>query len=173
MSIIECDVPSSDGLSRDLIDHAYFRDSYRVLLDRPDLDITQVFFAIFGHKPIWVKLLLIARNAAARLGGLDVPIVGEILNPVLRDHYAIGEKIGPWPIFFIDGDEIVAGRNNRHLDFRVSVLKTRDGETVSVVVSTICTVHNAFGKIYLFVIAPFHRNGVKLLMANAVAAKRL
>jgi hypothetical protein len=173
MSITECEVPSSGGLGRDLIDHSYFRDSYRAPMNRPDLEITQVFFAIFGHKPIWVKLLLIARNAVARLGGLDVPTVGEILNPVFRDRYVVGDKIGPWPIFFIDDDEIVAGENNKHLDFRVSVLKARDGETVSVVVSTICTVHNWFGKVYLFVIAPFHRNGVKLLMANAVAAKRL
>jgi hypothetical protein len=34
-------------------------------------------------------------------------------------------------------------------------------------------VHNAFGKIYLFFIVPFHRNGVQSLMSNAVAAKRL
>ena len=52
----------------------------------------------------------------------------------------------------------------------MSVLKARDGEAASVVVSTVCTVHNVFGKIYLFLIAPFHRNGVQLLMANAVAA---
>ena len=43
----------------------------------------------------------------------------------------------------------------------------------SVVVSTICSVHNLSGKIYLFFIVPFHRTGVKSLMANAVAAKRL
>jgi len=38
---------------------------------------------------------------------------------------------------------------------------------------TICTVHNAFGKIYLFFIIPFHRHGVRSLMSRAVAAKRL
>jgi hypothetical protein len=42
-----------------------------------------------------------------------------------------------------------------------------------VVVSTVCTVHNLFGKIYLFVIVPFHRSGVRSLMRNAVVAKRL
>ena len=43
----------------------------------------------------------------------------------------------------------------------------------SVVVSTICSVHNLSGKIYLFFIVPFHRTGVQSLLANAVAAKRL
>ena len=85
----------------------------------------------------------------------------------------MGDKIGPWPIFFIADNEIVAGRNNKHLDFRVSVLKAADGDATSVVVSTICSVHNLFGKIYLFFIVPFHRAGVRSLLANAVAAKRL
>ena len=173
MQVIECDVPSSSALSRDLIRNAYFRDSYRVTLARPGLGIVEIFFALFGHTPFWMKSLLIVRNAAARLFGLEAPSVGEIIRPAVRSAYRVGDKIGPWPIFFIDDNEIVAGRNNKHLDFRVSVLKTLDGETTSVVVSTICTVHNLFGKIYLFVIVPFHRSGVRSLMRNAVVAKRL
>jgi hypothetical protein len=49
----------------------------------------------------------------------------------------------------------------------------RDNDAESVVVSTICSVHNLSGKIYLFFIVPFHRTGVQSLLANAVAAKRL
>lgn len=172
MHVIECDVPPSSVLKRNLIDSCYFHDSYRAPLARPELGIVEVFFALFGHTPIWMKLLLIVRNAAARLVGLEAPTVAEIMKPRMREAYSIGEKIGPWPIFFIGGNEIVAGRNNRHMDFRLSVLKA-DGDPASVVVSTICTVHNLFGKIYLFVVVPFHRNGVKSLMSNAVAAKRL
>jgi hypothetical protein len=173
MHVVECDVPSTSALSPDLIDNCYFHDSYRAPLARPELGIVEVFFALFGHTPIWMKLLLIVRNAAARLVGLEAPTVAEIMKPGIREAYRIGEKIGPWPIFFIGGNEIVAGRNNRHMDFRLSVLKATDGETPSVVVSTICTVHNLFGKIYLFVIVPFHRSGVRSLMRNAVVAKRL
>jgi len=83
---------------------------------------------LFGHTPLWMKLLLIARNTLARLFGLEVPTVGEIMKPGIRS---------------------------------------------TVVVSTICTVHNAFGKIYLFFIVPFHRHGVRSLMSNAVVASRL
>ena len=100
-------------------------------------------------------------------------MVAEIATPTAHATYSVGDKIGPWPIFHIDANEIVAGRNNKHLDFRLSLLKEADGKTASVVVSTICTVHNLFGKIYLFVIVPFHRSGVRLLMRNAVVAKRL
>ena len=173
MHVIECDVPSTSALSRAVIDNSSFHDSWRVPLARPELGIVDIFFALFGHTPIWMKLLLIVRNAAARLVGLQAPTVAEIMKPGMRETYRIGEKIGPWPIFFIGGNEIVAGRDNKHMDFRLSVLKATDGETTSVVVSTICTVHNLFGKIYLFVIVPFHRSGVRSLMRNAVLAKRL
>jgi hypothetical protein len=173
MPVVECDVPSTSALSRELIGSAYFHDSWRAPLARPDLGIVDLFFALFGHTPRWMKLLLIARNAAARLMGLEAPTVGEIMRSEVRKEYHLGEKIGPWPIFFIAENEIVAGRNNKHLDFRLSVLKARERDVVSVVVSTICTVHNVFGKIYLFFIVPFHRAGVRSLISNAVAAKRL
>ena len=173
MHVIECEVPSSSALSRDMIGNAHFHDSYRAPLARPELGVVEIFFALFGHTPLWMKLLLVARNAAATLFGLEAPTVAEIMKPVVRSEYRAGEKIGPWPIFFIGDNEIVAGRNNKHMDFRLSVLKARDGDAMSVVVSTICTVHNVFGKIYLFCIAPFHRNGVRTLMSNAVVAKRL
>jgi hypothetical protein len=173
MHVTECDIPPGSVLSRDLINNAYFHDSWRVPLRRTELGTVDIFFALFGHTPLWMKLLLVVRNAAAGLAGLEAPTVAEIMQPSIRETYRVGEKIGPWPIFFISENEIVAGRNNKHLDFRLSVLKAVNGETMSVVVSTICTVHNAFGKIYLLFIVPFHRGGVKSLMSNAVAAKRL
>lgn len=173
MHVIECDVPASSALSRDLIRAAYFHDSYRVPLTRPGLSIVEIFFALFGHAPRWMKSLLIVRNAVARWCGLEAPTVAEILKPAVRASYGVGDKIGPWPIFFINDNEIVAGRNNKHLDFRLSVLRVTDGDAESVVVSTVCSVHNLSGKIYLFFIAPFHRTGVRSLLTNAMAAKRL
>ena len=173
MAVIECDVPSSSVLDRNLIEHCYFRDSYRAPLTRPDLAMVDIFFAVFGPKPVWMKLLLIARNWVAGCVGLEVPTVAEIMNPEVRNVYRAGEKIGPWPIFFVGENEIVAGRDNRHIDFRLSVLRVADGDAAAVVILTICTVHNLFGRIYLFFVVPFHRRGLKLLISNAVAAKRL
>jgi hypothetical protein len=151
MSVVECDVPSGSMLSRELIERAYFHDSYRAPLSR-ELGIIDIFFGIFGHHPPWVKLLLIVRNKIASLAGLDAPTTSEILHVKIKDRYVVGEKIGVWPIFGLNEDEIVTGRNNKHMDFRLSVLKTRDGDETSVVVSTICSVHNLAGKLYLFLL---------------------
>jgi hypothetical protein len=173
MNVVECDVPSGSMLSRELIEHAYFRDSYRAPLSRRELGVVSIFFGIFAHHPPWMKLLLIVRNKVASLAGLDAPTTSETLHVGIKDRYVVGDKIGVWPIFWLSEDEVVAGRNNKHMDFRLSVLKVRDGDRTSVVVSTICTVHNLSGKLYLFFVVPFHRYGVRKLMANALAARRL
>jgi hypothetical protein len=173
MSVVECDVPSGSMLGRELIERAYFRDSWRAPLSHRELGIVDIFFGIFAHHPLWVRRLLIARNKVASLAGLDAPTLSEILHVEIKDRYVVGEKIGVWPIFGLSEDEIVAGRNNRHLDFRLSVMKMSDGGETSVVVSTICSVHNLAGKLYLFLVVPFHRYGVRKLLVNALAARRL
>ena len=118
MNVVKSDVPSGSMLSRDVIEHAHFRDSYPAPLSRRDLGIVDVFSAIFAHHPLWMKLLLIVRNKVASLAGLDAPTASEILHAEIKDRYVIGEKIGVWPIFALSEDEVVAGRNNKHMDFR-------------------------------------------------------
>jgi hypothetical protein len=168
--IVECDVPPESALEPGRLDAAYFRDSYRAPLTRGDLGIVEIFAALFGHAPAYVKLLLRLRNALAKAAGLDVPSRAD-MTALIRGPYRVGDTIGPWPVFSITEREIVAGRDNRHLDFRVSVLKQADGAAVTV--TTVCTVHNLAGRLYLFFIVPFHRFGVRSLMSNAVASGRL
>ena len=115
MHVVECELPPTSALGKDAISKAYFHDSYRVPLTRPGLTIVEIFFALFGHTPRWMKALLITRNAIARCFGLEAPTVAEILKPAVRTSYSVGDKIGPWPIFFIGDHEIVAGRNNSDL----------------------------------------------------------
>ena len=173
MPVVECEIPSSSVLDRRLVEDAYFRDSYRAPLLNTRSSIVELFFAIFGHHPTWMRIALIVRNRIAYLCGLDAPTASEISNLEVKSSYSVGDKIGVWPVFTLTDSELIAGRDNKHLDFRLSVLKEAGGASASVVVSTVCTVHNRFGKIYLFFIVPFHRWGVKLLMSRAAKAGRL
>lgn len=172
MTVVECDTPLLSALDRRMVEAAYFRDSYRAPLSRPQA-VTDIFRAIFAHHPAWLKIVLIARNRIVRLFGLDSASASEILNFTSKDSYRVSDKIGVWPIFVLTDTELVAGRDNKHLDFRLSVLKVMDAGTASVVVTTICNVHNLFGKLYLFFVVPFHRWGVKRIISNAVGAGRL
>jgi hypothetical protein len=173
MSVVECDVPPQSALGVDLIERADFRDAYRAPLRRSELSVVEIFFGIFAHRPGWMDLMLIARNKAAALAGLEVPTTSEIMNMEKRDRYFIGEKIGPWPIFFLGPDELVAGRDNKHMDFRFSIMKVDDGTRPSVIVSTLCVVHNKLGQCYLASVIPFHKFGLRWLMAGALTAQRL
>jgi hypothetical protein len=173
MSVLECDVPRHSALGKDLVERADFRDAYRAPLSRADLSVVEIFFAIFAHRPGWMNLMLTARNKVAALVGLEVPTTSEIVNMEKRDRYLVGEKIGPWPIFFLGPDELIAGRDNKHMDFRVSIMKVHDGTAPSVAVSTLCMVHNKFGQYYLSAVIPVHKFGLRRLMASALAAQRL
>lgn len=173
MIVSPCAIPPSSALDRALIERAYFWDSYRARLAHRPATMVDIFFALFGHHPGWIKALLIVRNKVAGWGGLEAPTVSEIVDPSRKTHYAVGDKIGPWPIFVLADDELIAGRDNKHLDFRLSLLRVDDGGAPSVVVSTICTVHNLFGRIYLAFIIPFHKWGVKLLILRAISSGRL
>jgi hypothetical protein len=142
-------------------------------LTRRNVGIVDIFFAIFGHHPLWVKFLLVARNRVARLCGLEAPTTAEMMSSEIRAKYAVGEKIGVWPIFVLTEAELIAGRDNKHLDFRLSVLREESDDRSIVTVSTLCAVHNTAGKVYLFFIVPFHRWGVKRMLARAIAQGRL
>jgi hypothetical protein len=173
MSVVACEVPSLSVLDRRLIEGAFFHDSYRAPLSRARAGVVEVFFAIFGHHPKWMKAVLVFRNWLASRFGLEAPTTAEIMRPQVKASYSVGEKIGPWPIFHLTETELIAGRNNKHLDFRLSVLKETSGESSSTVVSTVCTTHNTFGKLYLVLIIPFHKWGVQRLMSRALAQGRL
>jgi hypothetical protein len=172
VSIVECDVPGHSALGRDLIERADFRHAYCAPLSRSDLGVVDIFFAIFAWRPGWMNLMLVARNKVAALAGLETPTTMEIMTMERRDRYSVGDRIGSWPIYFLGADELVAGRDNKHMDFRLSIMKRRD-DRPSVVVSTLCMVHNTFGEYYLSSVIPFHRFGLRRLMARALAAQRL
>ncbi len=152
---------------------AWFRDCHTIPLRHPQAGMAQLFHAIFSHHPPWLKRLLLLRNRLAARAGLAVPPPQAILAPTARPAYAVGDTIGPWPIFALTETELVAGRNNPHLDFRLSILKLNTPAGPALAVSTICTVHNLAGRLYLAAIIPFHRAGMRMLLARAHAAGRL
>lgn len=172
MQVMECDAPAGSLLGDTAISQAFFRDSWSAPLSR-DRDVTSLFFAIFGHRPRWMTWTLLIRNKLASMAGLEAATTEEFLSARQKNRYAVGDKIGIWPIYALSDTELVAGRDNSHLDFRVSVLKASGGDGPRVVVTTVCKVHNLAGRIYLFFIVPFHRLGLRQLLTNAVRAGRL
>lgn len=69
-------------------------------------------------------------------------------------------RLGIFRIYSIGEAEIVVGEDDKHLDFRVSILcsapHSAPGER-HLTLSTVIHCHNRFGRLYFLVIAPFHR----------------
>ncbi|MEO9528075.1 DUF2867 domain-containing protein [Roseibium sp.] len=90
--------------------------------------------------PVWARLLLKVRGVVALLFGLST------------DGPDVVDKIGPFPVEIETNEEIVAGFNDKHLDFRISVI-AKEGR---VSLGTWVHVHNLGGRLYLLCIMPFH-----------------
>ena len=69
-------------------------------------------------------------------------------------------RIAIFRIYSVSQAEIILGEDDKHLDFRVSVLcsdqQPQEGNR-RVTLSTVVHYNNCFGHLYFFVIAPFHR----------------
>ena len=83
------------------------------------------------------------------------------------------ERIGIFRIYGITDREIIMGEDDRHLNFRISVLHQAAADATGssrVVVSTVVQCHNRLGRAYIFIIAPFHRAIVRGTLSRAARA---
>ncbi|MOA34437.1 hypothetical protein D3C78_1558100 [compost metagenome] len=63
------------------------------------------------------------------------------------------------------------GENDRHLDFKVSLLAQQTGNTnSSITISTVVNYHNWFGKFYFFFVKPFHKRIVPVMLKKIAAS---
>ena len=77
--------------------------------------------------------------------------------------------IGIFPVVSETPDRLVAGFNDRHLDFRVVVDVTPPGDVRQVTATTLVLTHNWLGRAYLAIILPFHRMIVRALLRQVAA----
>ena len=100
--------------------------------------------------PGWAKGLLALRNAIVRRLGLKTKAAPET------------ESLGMFPILKDDGQEFVVGLDDRHLDFRIGLIR----QHARVYVSTWVHPHNIWGRMYLRLVMPFHILIVRGAMAR-------
>jgi len=113
---------------------------------------------MFANQPAWIGMLMRVRDAIVTAFGLKT---GKHLATLATS--ARLERVGIFKIYSRNETEIVVGEDDSHLDFRVSVLCANAELTVSTVVHC----HNRLGRIYLLLIAPFHRLVVKASLRRA------
>ena len=141
-----------------------FLDSQIAPLPDPSLVAADLAVLTIFAMPRWVMILLGVRNALLRPFGLKT---GDEMGfaPPTREDIAAGRYEGIFGVKAVDEEEVVLGDDDRHLDFRVSVLKTRAPEN-HVAISTWVHPHNIWGRLYLVAVYPFHKLIVWRMLAN-------
>jgi hypothetical protein len=120
---------------------------------------------IFAEQPSWIGALIQVRDGIVAGFGLKT---ARHLATLSSDGTA--PRISIFRVFSSSETEIVLGENDKHLDFRVSILCTPASPPATggqLTLSTVVHCHNRLGRAYLSVIAPFHRQIVKASLRRA------
>lgn len=110
---------------------------------------------MFSQQAPWVSTLMAVRDAVVGRFGLKT---GKQLTSL--DAAGATGRVGFFKIYSTSPTEVVLGEDDMHLDFRLSVLCTNQsshGGKRHLTLSTVVHCHNRLGRLYIFVIAPFHR----------------
>jgi hypothetical protein len=96
------------------------------------------------------------RNRLVRLAGLKD--VGRLAVAAQKaaESYQVGDRLGIFNVLSSTDDDLLLGIDDRHLDVRVSVTKSRSGEYPSYVISTVVIVHNCLGDLYMIPVGRIH-----------------
>jgi hypothetical protein len=135
-----------------LLSGAQFIDAFRLDLEGHAIDARNAAERMLGHPPAWIEALLTLRGVLVAPFGLKTSGKGE--SPPR-------ETIGRFPILSQTPERLVAGFDDKHLDFRAVIDVVASGPDTDagqqVTATTLVRTHNLFGRIYLAIILPFHR----------------
>ncbi|MBA5687779.1 DUF2867 domain-containing protein [Duganella sp. LX47W] len=120
---------------------------------------------IFSQQAPWIGYLMGIRDA----------VVGRIGLKTTGGLAALGAdgktgRLGIFKIYVTSPSEIIVGEDDKHLDFRLSVLCSHQPSPEGkryLTMSTVVHCHNRLGRLYILAIAPFHRLVVQSSLRSA------
>src|ERR1700739_721531 len=149
-----------DVTTAQLLAGAQSSDAFSVVVDGTALDPRHAAEKMLGHSPRWIERLLALRNFLVSPFGLKKPVAAETVSV---------DSIGIFPVMSETPGRLVAGLNDKHLDFRVVVDIATSGDGQRITATTLVLTHNLLGRIYLAIILPFHRLVVRALLQQVAA----
>lgn len=114
---------------------------------------------LMARPPAFFRILLKLRDAImARFGVKTTAALRRDRRP----------RIDFFPVISRQAHEIVLGEDDRHLDFRLSVLLGPDDRVIA---TTAVRCHNRLGRVYLAAILPFHVLIVRTLLRRLAQSR--
>ena len=156
--------PPSESVIASWYKNASLLDSYGLDLrvsEHPSMRVLAT--RALANPPAWQKALIAMRDAMVTPFGLKTSgMVG-----ASRDS---NERVAFFPVHWEGNDEIVLGADDRHLDFRLSLLRRLSPTGALLVATTVVHAHNVLGVTYLNLIRPFHHLVVRANLARCAQA---
>ena len=150
---------------RNIYQTTHLADAYSIPLpDGTTTDPEMLARFIFSDPSRWVTALMAIRDAAVALFGLKTA------GKLTADRHNKSDCVGIFKVYSISRQEIIMGDDDNHLDFRLSLLHQMGTQAASesrLIVSTVVHCHNRLGRVYIFIIAPFHRVIIKSMLCRA------
>lgn len=131
-----------------LLAGAQFADAFSVATSDAALDARQAAEKMLSPSPRWIRTLMALR---------DLVVMPFRLKTAQTARKASTNRIGMFPVLSETPRRIVAGLNDRHLNFRLVVDVAGSGSSRHVTATTVVLTHNRLGRVYLAIIRPFHR----------------
>lgn len=165
-SVQKVDLPAQTLAAR-AFERPDYADAYRVRLpDGVPNDLDALARAALTSTPRWVALLMRLRDRLAGIIGLKT--TGQVSRrDTSQATLQVGDQLGIFKIFERRADELLLGEDDRHLDFRVSVLLQHDGSADWAIVSTVVRFNNWLGRAYFLPVRQFHKLIVPAMLRNA------
>lgn len=142
---------------------AQFIDSFRVEIGATPLSAREACTRMVVNGPRWVDALVRLRNILVTPFGLKKSGEGA---------YAPGGLIGLFPVLSETPEQLVAGFDDSHLDFRLVVDVAGEATLRHVTSTTLVRTNNLSGRTYLALIIPFHKLVVRGMMGRIVKPAR-
>ena len=112
-----------------------------------------------GNPPAWQKALIALRDAMVTPFGIKT-------SDTVRTSRDSHKRVDFFPVHWEGSDEIVLGTDDRHLNFRLSLLRRHSPIGTLLIATTVVHTHNALGFTYLNAIRPFHHLVVRANLAR-------
>jgi Protein of unknown function (DUF2867) len=143
-----------------LLAGAQFVDAFQIETSDGALDARHAAERMMGRSPRWIEALVSLRNLLVAPFGLKTSGAGAATPRGM---------IGIFPVISETPDRLIAGFNDKHLDFRVVVDVANSPTARNVTATTLVKTHNRLGRTYLAIILPFHRLVVRALLGQVAA----
>lgn len=128
--------------------------------------------AFFSSGPKWVGILFILRNKIVGIFGLKTS--GKISDRQKRlDNfkYEPNERLGLFKVFSKTENEIILGEEDKHLNFKISLLinnLNKEQTRKEITISTAVEFNNWFGKLYFLPVKPLHKLIVPAMLKGMI-----